>query len=312
MNRYKIFPIGSQTNPITKTYNNNAIERLYVNEQIEVGKYHLASGSVLYIDPTHEPTFIKTFVVLSGRIIDLETKREWFPGDVILIEHLDDFISILATEESLLLVHAQQSTTIERYEASTSEMIALLTELQNKDNYTKEHSDRVFKLSKRLALSLGYHSRALYTLNKAARFHDIGKVYIPDAILNKPSKLDSEEYKAIQAHVSLGKELILKTYNEDVYAVISQHHERWDGSGYPLGLKGKSISEAARILAICDSFDAMTTDRVYGKGKTVSQALDELIALAGIWYDPDLVEVSVKLLREDCGKDLESTPGTIL
>lgn len=298
MNKYELFKKELIHPDAMHEYINSKVERIFSNDKIDIAKYHLTKDSILYIEPIDCVGCIKTYTVIEGCVVDLESKEEWHVGDFILIDHFDDYLSIMATEPAVLLVHVEQSTSITHYEESSEKMIRLLANLQLKDHYTKEHSDRVFGLVKYMGLELGYHSKALYNLNKAARFHDIGKVFIDDAILNKPGKLDEEEYKRIQQHTVLGKDLILEVYNQDIYDIVAQHHERWDGSGYPLGLKGEEISIGARILAICDSFDAMTSNRVYSNAKMVYKALEEIESLSGILYDPELVKIFVRMINK--------------
>ena len=179
-------------------------------------------------------------------------------------------------------MHATNYDLFKSVETFNEKVSKLLTEIQNKDHYTGEHSQRVYELVKKLALRLGYKSKALNNLTKAAYYHDLGKIFISDEILNKPESLSVDEYDEIKRHVQYSKEMILENYNEDIYNIIVQHHERFNGTGYPNGLKGDEISVEARIIAICDSFDAMITDRIYKKGKSVEIALLELKELSGI------------------------------
>ena len=177
-------------------------------------------------------------------------------------------------------------------------MDKLLKEIQFKDHYTGEHSLRVYELVKRMALKFGFKSKALNNFTKAAYYHDLGKVKIPDDILNKPDQLSASEFEEIKLHVQHSKEMILENFNHDVFDIIIQHHERYNGSGYPFGLKGEEICLEARILAVCDSYDAMITDRVYKKGKSIEIALIELRELAGILYDPEVVKVFIDMILE--------------
>lgn len=114
-----------------------------------------------------------------------------------------------------------------------------------------------------MGLALGYSGNRMLHLLLAAQYHDIGKINIPDDILNKPGRLTDHEFSIMKGHVVEGKDLIIENFNEDVYQIIVQHHERIDGSGYPLGLKGSRICQEAKILAICDSYDAMISQRIY-------------------------------------------------
>lgn len=291
----KVFKKNQTSEDHSITYSDSRIERIYLSDNFDIGRYSFKKDIILYIDPIEEDHIVKSYLVLEGRCMDLEDKTILEPGDLIIIENATEMISLHMLDHTSLLIHAQRSTSIDNFKSSSEEMIQLLTELQTKDHYTKEHSDRVFYLAKRMGLALGYHSKQIYNLNKAARFHDIGKVYIEDKILNKPSSLSTEEYLEIQKHVALGQEMILEAFDSEIYNIVLQHHERIDGSGYPHGLKDDQILEAAKILAICDSYDAMTTDRVYKKGKSKVEAFKELQALAGKEYDENLVELFINL-----------------
>lgn len=296
--RKKVFKKNQTSEDHSITYSDSCIERIYLSDNFDIGRYSFKKDIILYIDPIEEEQIVKSYLILEGRCMDLEDRTILEPGDLIIVENSDEMISIHMLENTSVLIHAQRSTSIDNFKASSVEMIQLLNELQTKDHYTKEHSDRVFHLSKRMGLALGYHSKQIYNLNKAARFHDIGKVYIEDEILNKPSNLSDEEYLEIQKHVELGEDMILESFDSEIFRIVLQHHERIDGSGYPFGLKDDEILEASKILAICDSYDAMTTDRVYKKGKSKGEALEELKSLAGKAYDEKLVALFIELNTE--------------
>ncbi len=129
--------------------------------------------------------------------------------------------------------------------------------------------------------------------------HDIGKIGITDVILQKPGRLDNNEYGTIQTHVDIGG-TILKDFKAlpDIADGAQYHHERWDGKGYSKHLEGKDIPEIARIICIADSFDAMTSPRVYRKALSIDFAREELMKCAGTQFDPDIVPVMVKLIDE--------------
>jgi HD-GYP domain-containing protein (c-di-GMP phosphodiesterase class II) len=138
--------------------------------------------------------------------------------------------------------------------------------------------------------------RALADLRRAALIHDVGKVGIPDAILSKPGRLDDAELSQMRAHITIGAELIAPLAKAaDLAPVIRHHHERWDGQGYPDGLAGEQIPLEARIVSICDSWDAMVNDRPYRRALTVDSASAELAAGAGSQWDPALVKLFVGL-----------------
>lgn len=294
---HKIFKLDQQVPDTSTTYRKNKIERIYSSQDFDIGRYHFNADSFLYVDPSGELGLVRTYTVLSGRCLELKSRKELSVGDVLFINEMAEMTTLYMLEACSIIVHAQCADSIDNMKHNSAQMIQLLADLQTKDHYTKEHSDRVFDWAKRMGLALGYHSKQMYNLNKAARFHDVGKVFVPDEILNKIEPLTVEEYDVIQKHVELGKALILKNYDEEVYEIISQHHERIDGSGYPLGLKGDEICEEARVLAICDSYDAMTTDRIYKKGKEKCEAIKELQSLAGSIYDAELVRLFISLIE---------------
>jgi len=164
------------------------------------------------------------------------------------------------------------------------------------EKYKEErvHSERVSALCKALGMKLGIKNEDLNELVMAGMYHDIGKISIPDAILDKPSGLTKEEYDIMKTHTESGYQ-ILKAADE--YSNLAEyalsHHERWDGKGYPRGLKETEIPLYARIICICDSFEAMTTDRPYKKKLEKKQAVAEIIKCSGSQFDPRLAKVFV-------------------
>ena len=177
---------------------------------------------------------------------------------------------------------------------------SLVRGIEIRDSYTKGHSERVAFFAKRIAEEMGLKEEEVKAIYTAGLLHDIGKIGIPDSILLKPGKLSSEEYEIIKLHPELSYEL-LKHIDvlEDSLPGIRHHHERWDGSGYPDGLKGKEIPLQARILAVADSFDAMTSDRIYRKGIPKTEAVKEIKELSGKYYDPEVVENALYILLNE-------------
>ncbi|MGV2950008.1 HD-GYP domain-containing protein, partial [Acinetobacter sp. AGC35] len=133
----------------------------------------------------------------------------------------------------------------------------------------------------------------------ASAFHDVGKINIPEEILNKPGHLTEEEFEIIKRHSYDGYEMVKELYYTNISQIILQHHERLDGSGYPYGLRDNEISLEAKIIGIVDTYDAMTSDRPYREGLSPEIAIAELKRLAGIQYDPYLVEIFEKALIVD-------------
>lgn len=267
-----------------------SIEKKFQDDRLQINAFRLSAGRMMYLAPLDVPDAFKSFYVVKGKCLLLESGQELCAGDMIVVRALDEVKGLQAIEDVEILVHASSVDVYGTLRDQQDRMKLLIDEIQRKDQYTGEHSNGVYELTKALAIDLGYSNEALYRVSLAAYYHDLGKVYIDDAILNKPSALTAEEYVEIQKHVSLGRRLILEHLDERVFYIIEQHHERLDGSGYPYGLKGDEIMPEARLIAVCDSFDAMTTDRVYKKAMSIPEALKELRALAGTKYDEQIVK----------------------
>lgn len=176
------------------------------------------------------------------------------------------------------------------YEGLVQTLKVLVNTVEAKDVYTKFHSHRVAQYSLGIAKVMGLPKEERDTIKIAGILHDIGKIAIPESILLKEGKLSEEEFNIIKMHTTFGNEILkpLRFFHQERMIVL-YHHERWDGSGYPEGLVGENIPLPARILAVADSFDAMTSDRVYRKGRSFEEALKEIKDLAGIKYDPYVV-----------------------
>ena len=286
------------TNNASYTHSRTGIEHVFSKNDFHIGKYSLPKGVFLYSTPTEQVDLIKSYTIIEGELMELKSRDILSTGDVFVVDGNEAIHSFYALDETFLIIHEQQSpNSIKSFLETSTTMINMLSHIQAKDDYTKEHSERVYQLAKEMGLALKYHSKQIYNLNKASRFHDIGKVFIEDAILNKPTQLNDSEFDRMKEHPTLCRDVILEKFDDEVFKIISQHHERLDGSGYPRGLKGDQIVEEAKILAICDSFDAMTTDRIYKKGMTQEEAFAELRSLTGKYYDEALVELFITLNR---------------
>ncbi|MFZ7101670.1 MAG: HD-GYP domain-containing protein [Peptococcaceae bacterium] len=175
----------------------------------------------------------------------------------------------------------------------------LIKSIEAKDIYTSGHSERVAKYSAAIGREIGLDELDLEQLNYLALLHDIGKVAISDSILNKVGKLDDCEFDIIKHHPEIGAEIaknikLLKDFQNS----ILHHHERWDGQGYPDYLKGEDIPVFSRIIAVADSFDAMTSDRSYRKALDYSTALQEIVINSGKQFDPKMVKAFINVIPE--------------
>ncbi|MCL5773325.1 MAG: HD domain-containing protein [Firmicutes bacterium] len=166
--------------------------------------------------------------------------------------------------------------------------------LYSKDRYTDSHVERTARYALIISSELDLQSQERINYYSVL-LHDIGKVELPENLLNKPGKLTLDEYEIIKSHTRLGVKLLAPLkFMKDALSGINHHHERWDGKGYPDGLKGVDIPLSARILAIADAFDAMTTDRPYRKAVSIEIARDEIVRCAGSQFDPMLVDAFIK------------------
>ncbi|HLM55291.1 MAG TPA: HD domain-containing phosphohydrolase [Pyrinomonadaceae bacterium] len=177
---------------------------------------------------------------------------------------------------------------------------ALTAALETRDAETHGHSERVVNFSLRLGRELGLDAERLMSLEFGSLLHDIGKIGVPDAILRKPAKLDEGEWIKMREHPLHGQRILCGIeFLEGAARVVAQHHERWDGSGYPAGLRGEQIDLNARIFSVADAFDAMVSDRVYRRGRPYEEAAAELERFAGSQFDPEVVAAFHRVPREE-------------
>ena len=185
-------------------------------------------------------------------------------------------------------------------DAYRSTLRALTAALETRDLETHGHSERVVSYSLRLGREYGLDSHRTKALEFGSLLHDIGKIGVPDSILRKPAKLTDDEWVLMRQHPVHGQQILRGIeFLEGAARVVAQHHEKWDGSGYPLGLTGEDIDLCARIFSVADAFDAMTSDRVYRKGKPYEAAAQELDDWAGKQFDPKVVEAFHRVPKED-------------
>jgi len=190
-----------------------------------------------------------------------------------------------------------------------STIYALAATVDAKDHYTYGHSKKVSKYATEIAEALGYSEDRIATIRAAALLHDIGKIGVSDGVLMKTNVLDADDWESIRAHPKLGVAILKHVGGlSGCLAAIQYHHERYNGSGYPAGLKGENIPLDARILNVADSYDAMTSLRPYREGKMSSdQALEEIRRCSGTQFDPKIVEVFVALREGRRAKETKAT-----
>jgi len=206
-------------------------------------------------------------------------------------------MSFIADGAAVTIGGLKDREAIEQHYVNT--MASLMETVEAKDNYTRGHTDRVMELSVRLATLAGLKGSRLTEVARAAALHDIGKIAVPEWVIDKPGSLDPEEFALMRMHCERGARIVRHlAFLDGARGIILSHHERYDGQGYPNGLKADDIPLGARILSIVDAYDAMTSDRPYRGAMTSAEALAELEINAGKQFDPDLVRLFLTIVRQ--------------
>lgn len=275
------------------------ISLLASGDGTEIILHKLDKGSRWAIGPEEGWEALEYVHIISGQLIWKSSR-----GDI-LIQEGDSISAYLITELAMFVavedtdfLYVVSRPFFHNYSNSTQEMMDLAVKIEEKDGYTSDHCERIKKLSMLVGEELNLPSYDMYILNLASFLHDIGKTRVPEEILNKPNKLTHEEFEIMKLHPTYGKQVLYEKELPDLRRVgdiIEQHHERFDGKGYPLGLKGDEISLLASIISVVDSFDAMTVDRVYQKGRPVEEALLEIERCSGTMYHPEIVSVFLRI-----------------
>ena len=208
------------------------------------------------------------------------------------------FINKILSDHYLLLLKEKEML-VKEQEYFLATITSLISALEARDVYTRGHSESVAHISKGMFVLTGADTSEINRMGVGARLHDIGKIGIKDAVLLKPGKLTTDEYEHIKQHPLMGANILrsLKSL-DDIRPIVLQHHERWDGKGYPAGLKGDEIHFWARITAVADAFDAMTSDRPYRKGMPYEKAKEIVAEESGSQFCPDCVDLFMQWFKD--------------
>jgi HD-GYP domain-containing protein (c-di-GMP phosphodiesterase class II) len=217
------------------------------------------------------------------------------PVTALLVLPLVSLLSVFAREREVRIAQ-----TLELGRSYRGTALLLCDLLEEDDEYTGHHTQDVVELSVRVADRLGVSDAVASATEMGAMLHDIGKIHIPDAIINKPGKLDADEWAIMKTHTIEGQRMLDRVGGllGSVGLVVRASHERYDGGGYPDGLAGEEIPLASRIVAVCDSFNAMTTTRSYRKGMPVAVAVEELHRCSGTQFDPRVVTALLDVIGD--------------
>ncbi|WP_419883185.1 HD domain-containing phosphohydrolase [Peribacillus sp. B-H-3] len=255
---------------------------------------------LFYLYPSDKTNVVEFIYILNGTMeSEINNQKEQLgPNDSFSAKGLGGPIYFVAKTDVTFLWIITEPTF--HYISEDIKLLRkMVNDVESRDMYTFMHSERVADYSVRIAKKLNLNTEDLQSLFFAAELHDIGKINIPIEILNKPGKLTKEEFDVIKKHPGDGADMVMKTSYKHLAKIIEQHHERLNGSGYPHGLKGDDILLQAKIIAVSDTFDAMTEDRAYRKAHTAQYAMDEIKSMAGTHYEPEIVDALEKVLIEE-------------
>lgn len=266
----------------------------------EVMIQEINANETVFIDPGEHSDVMEFFYILHGKLkIDKNKSNIVLSSDdYFYVHHLDEHVQFHTITDVKLLYFSTQP--IFHYLSSTiKELLELANIVEEKDINTHGHISRVKDYGLKIGNKMRLSKETIENIGFAALFHDIGKINVPDEILKKPGKLSDEEFDIMKNHSMWGAEIVSKTYLEKLSEIIRQHHERIDGSGYPDKISEQKISIEAKVIAVADSYDAMTSDRPYRDGLTPATAIEELISLKDIQYDAKVVDALIEVLTDD-------------
>jgi len=287
--------------------NATSLELLASSEGMEIARQKINEGKHFYLRAMDEWSGFELMYVLEGSLV-LEDPEK---GDVFLRE--GEFIHHkglpvrayfrVETDVELLMISSSPSFHLGRSEIQ--DMVELAKSVEEKDQATEGHCKRLERLGVLVGERLGLSGEQLIDLSFGAYLHDIGKVKVPDEILGKEGSLTESEWEEMRKHPEHGAEMLReKEILRGAAEIVRAHHERYDGDGYPAGLKGEEIPIGARVVAVVDAYDAITSARPYQKAQARKDALDELKRSAGSHFDPNVVRTFIEVIGDEKADDL--------
>lgn len=278
------------------------VSLLASNDGTEMIHHRLKSGAYWTLRPEQGWRALEHLYVVSGclRVVSSKDSSTLEPGDSFSAYPVTEHVVFWA-ERDTVFIYVTSRPVFHQYSNMVLNLKSLAVSVEEKDGYTADHCHRIMDLSMTVASELKLSAQEKYDLQLGAFLHDLGKVRIPDCILNKPSQLSPDEWVVMKQHATHSAEMIEETglpYLKGAAVIAGQHHERFDGSGYPCGLKEDNIHIGASIVGVVDSFDAMTSHRVYRKARPLKEAMDEVVYYRGTLYHPNVVDAFVKIMAE--------------
>jgi HD superfamily phosphohydrolase YqeK len=264
-----------------------------------VANHGLLSG-VLWLTRPPDGTPSGVGVGLSGRLLLSDLGYAAYGLLIAALWSVVGFFAPLLVLIPLFVARWAVAQFAEQQKAYEATVGALCQAVETKDFYTRGHSDRVSRGSVMIAREIGMRAERVEAIRYAGMLHDVGKLGVPTKVLQKTGKLTEEEYAAIQLHPMRGLDIVREIgFLDEALAGIMHHHERIDGRGYPMGLAGDEIPEFARVLAVADAFDSMTSTRSYRGARPVAEAIEELRKWSGTQFDPAFVDAFVAALKRE-------------
>ncbi|MFA6729771.1 MAG: HD domain-containing phosphohydrolase [Eubacteriales bacterium] len=268
----------------------------------EIMEQTIMAGATVWLSPAEDPETLEFFFIHSGRIeLELEDEsRTLSSGETFTLKGLKKNIMVKARSNTKIIFVSNRPIFKKVHDFETY-LKALLSQINEKDHYTYQHSMNVMNYSIAVYRLLHHGAEITETQLKnivvASLFHDVGKCYTPDEILKKSGPLNIDEMRIIRHHPINSGRLLRKYYNGKIAEIAENHHERINGSGYPYGLTGSEMTVEAKVLAVVDAFDAMTTNRGYNVVKTFIDAADELCELPEL-FDAEISKALRELVKE--------------
>lgn len=293
-----LFVLRSGESQVEVGQNGNSFQLLVDYDNVNIVINHIKAASTVWITPGEDHDYLEYYRMLSGEatLKRGEKEKALKAGDSFYFVDYDEDLSLVPhTDIDLLCVTSKP--VFGEFMAFINDLNDLNEQIEEKDHYTFGHCKRVMRYAKVISQEMKLDADRTHNLLLAALYHDVGKCYLPLEILNKPGRVTDIEYEQIKKHSAHSAEFLTGRFVPQVAQIARGHHERLDGSGYPDGISNEAISLEMRILALADTFDAMTTDRPYKKGKNTQEALEELSTLTR-FYDAQVLAAFKRLAAE--------------
>ena len=293
--------VGRKGDSLETVRTKSGVLNLLAGGGAEVIEGVLAAGERITLlrsnEDADEP--LEMYYLLAGKLakVDSPGTRVLSSGDYLVTRNLTEDVIFTAVEEVRFLYFTSKPF-FKEISTRLQDLMRLAVEVEVRDGYTAEHCLRLQRLSFSTGKVVGLSGHRLHLLDHASYLHDVGKAKVPVEILQKPAALTPEEWVIIKRHPTFGREMLAPTFVSEAGQVVEQHHERLDGSGYPYGLRGDEILTESYIVAIADTYDAMTTDRSYRKALTADDAFAELKRFSNIHYPSELVDAFMEVARK--------------